>query len=42
MIGYLTLAEIKDAERERKRTAVARLRKELAAYAAAHGGRFIL
>ncbi len=42
MFGYLTLTEIKDAERERRRTAVARLREELATYAAANGGRCIL
>ena len=42
MSAYLTLTEIKDAERQRRRGEVARLRGELAAYAAQHGGRFIL
>jgi predicted nucleotidyltransferase len=42
MAAYPTLTEIKDTERERKRSAVVRLREKLATYAAAHGGRFIL
>jgi predicted nucleotidyltransferase len=42
MAAYPALTEIKDAERDRKRTAVAQLREELATYATAHGGRFIL
>src|ERR1700761_5578904 len=42
MAAYPTLTEIRDTERECKRTAMARLREELAAYAAAHRGRFIL
>lgn len=42
MAAYPTLSEIKEAERQRRRSAVVSLRAELEAYAAAHGGRFIL
>jgi predicted nucleotidyltransferase len=42
MPNYPTLTDIKETERQRRRTAVAQLRDELIAYATAHGGHFIL
>jgi predicted nucleotidyltransferase len=40
--GFLTLPELKAAERARRRAAIAPLKRDLAAYGAAHGGRFVL
>ncbi len=42
MAEFLTLPELKAAERARRRAAVAQLKRDLAAYGAAHGGWFVL
>ena len=42
MTRIVTLGEIKAAEAARRRDAVAALKADLAAYAKAHGGRFLL